>query len=91
MGGSLGHGSPLDVLSALSNTLPPGLPAQITMLQIDDSGLKLEGEADSFTAVDQLKRSLERNGEFGQVQLDHAAASSDAGKVEFHLSATLAD
>ena len=55
------------------------------------SGMKLEGEADSFTAVDQLKRSLERNGEFGQIQLDHAAAGSDAGKVEFHLSATLAD
>ncbi len=89
MGGSLGHGSPLDVLGALSRALPPGLPVQVDMLQIDDSGMKLEGEADSFTAVDQVKRALERNGDFGQVQLDHAAAGSDAGKVDFHLSATL--
>jgi hypothetical protein len=51
--------------------------------------MKLEGEADSFTTVDQVKRALERNDDFGQVQLDHAAASSEPGKVDFHLSATL--
>jgi hypothetical protein len=59
------------------------------MIQIDDSGMKLEGEADSFTTVDQVKRALERHGDFGQVQLDHAAASSEPGKVDFHVSATL--
>jgi len=89
MGGSLGHGSPLDVLEALSRALPPGLPAEIQMIQIDEAGMKLEGEADSFTTVDQLKRALERDSDFGQVQLDHAAASSEPGKVDFHLSATL--
>ncbi len=89
MGGSVGHGSPLDVLEALSRALPPGMPAEVQMLQIDDAGMKLEGEADSFTTVDQVKRALERNGDFGQVQLDHAAASSEPGKVDFHLSATL--
>jgi Fimbrial assembly protein (PilN) len=89
MGGSAGHDSPLDVLDALSRALPPGLPAEVQLLQIDDSGMKLEGEADSFTTVDQVKRALERHGEFGQVQLDHAAASSEPGKVDFNLSATL--
>jgi Fimbrial assembly protein (PilN)/Type II secretion system (T2SS), protein L len=89
MGGNVGHGSPLDVLEALSRVLPPGMPAEVQMIQIDDSGMKLEGEADSFTTVDQVKRALERDGSFGQVQLDHAAASSEPGKVDFHLSATL--
>ena len=89
MGGSVGHGSPLDVLEALSRVLPPGMPAEVEMLQIDDGGMKVEGQADSFTTVDQVKRALERNGDFGLVQLDHAAASSDPGKVDFHLSATL--
>jgi hypothetical protein len=89
MGGSLGHGSPLDVLETLSRALPPGMPAEVETLQIDDSGTKLEGKADSFTTVDQVKRALERHGDFGQVQLDHAAASSEPGKVDFHLSATL--
>jgi hypothetical protein len=89
MGGGAGHGSPLDVMEALSRVLPAGLPAEVQMIQIDDAGMKLEGQADSFTTVDQVRRALERNGDFGQVQLDHAAASSDAGKVDFHLSATL--
>jgi Tfp pilus assembly PilM family ATPase len=89
MGGSAARGSPLDVLDALSRALPRGLPAEVQMLQIDDSGMKLEGQADSFTTVDQVKRALERHGDFGQVQLDHAAASSEPGKVDFHLSATL--
>ena len=89
MGGSVGRGSPLDVLEALSLALPVGTPAEFQMIQIDDTGIKLEGEADSFTTVDQVKRALERNEDFGQVQLDHAAASSEPGKVDFHLSATL--
>jgi Tfp pilus assembly PilM family ATPase len=89
MGGSVGHGSPLDILEALSRVLPPGMPAEVQMIQIDDSGMKLEGQADSFATVDQVKRALERDGSFGQVQLDHASASSEAGKVDFHLSATL--
>jgi Fimbrial assembly protein (PilN) len=89
MGGSIGHGSPLEVLETLSRALPPGMPAEVQMIQIDDSGMKLEGQADSFTTVDQVKRALEHDGSFGQVQLDHAAASSEPGKVDFHLSATL--
>jgi hypothetical protein len=89
MGGSAVHGSPLDVLEALSRALPAGLPAEVQMIQINEAGMKLEGEADSFATVDQVKRALERHGDFGQVQLDHAAASSEPGKVDFHLSATL--
>jgi Tfp pilus assembly protein PilN len=79
----------LDVLESLSKVLPPGMSAEVEMIQIDNDGLKVEGQADSFTTVDQLKRALEHDGTFGQVQLDHAAASSDPGKVDFHLSATL--
>jgi Type II secretion system (T2SS), protein L/Fimbrial assembly protein (PilN) len=89
MGGNPGHGSPLDVLEAVSRALPPGLPAEVQTLQIDATGMKLDGEADSFTTVDQVKRALEHQGDFGQVQLDHAAANSEAGKVDFHLSATI--
>jgi hypothetical protein len=88
MGGSFGHDTPLDVLEALSRALPPGLPAEVQMIRIDDAGMKLDGEADSFTTVDQVKNALERQGDFGQVQLDHAA-NSEEGKVDFHLSATL--
>lgn len=89
MGGNLGHGSPLDVLLALSRAIPPAVPVQVSDLLIDDSGLKIEGTADSFATVDQVKKALERNQEFDQIQVEHATAGSDPGKIEFRLSASL--
>jgi general secretion pathway protein L len=89
MGGSLSHGSPLDVLLALSRAIPPGLPAQVNTLQIDDSGIKLDGDADSLATVDLVKRALQNNGTFGEISIDHAGAGSDPSKVEFRMSATL--
>ncbi|MGH8012332.1 MAG: type II secretion system protein GspL [Candidatus Binataceae bacterium] len=91
MGGNLGHGSPLDVLLALSRAIPPGLPVELSDIQINDSGVKMEGTADSFASVDILKKALERSPAFGQINLDHAAAGADATKVDFHFSATLKD
>jgi general secretion pathway protein L len=89
MGGNLGHGSPLDVLLALSGAIPAGVPMQIDDLVVDDSGLKIEGTADSFATVDQVKKALERTPAFGQIQVEHATAGSDPGKIDFRLNATL--
>lgn len=89
MGGNLGHGSPLDALLALSRAIPPGVPVQVGDLLIDDSGLKIEGTADSFATVDQVKKALERTPEFEQIQVEHATAGSDPGKIEFRVSAAL--
>lgn len=91
LGGSLGHGSPLNVMLVLSRAIPPGLAVQVDTLLVDDSGVKLEGRADSFATVDQVKKALERGSNFGAIQVDHAAAGSDPSKVEFRLSAALKD
>jgi hypothetical protein len=89
MGGSLSHGSPLDVLLALSRAIPPGLPARVTSLEIDDTGVKFEGEADSLATVDMVKHALETNGTFSAVSIEQAGAGSDPGKIEFRMSAGL--
>jgi general secretion pathway protein L len=89
MGGNLGHGSPLDVLLALSRAIPPGLPMQVNDLVVDDSGLKIEGTADSFATVDQAKKALERTPAFGEIEVEHAGAGSDPGKIDFQLKATM--
>ena len=91
MGGNLGYGSPLDVMLAISRAIPPGLPAQVTSLSIDDSGVKIEGTADSFATVDLVQKALERYGSFGAIEVEHAAAASDPGKVEFRLNTSLKD
>jgi Type II secretion system (T2SS), protein L/Fimbrial assembly protein (PilN) len=91
MGVSLGHGSPLDVLLALSRAIPPGLPVEVDDLQVNDAGLTLDGTADSFATVDLMKKDLERSLQFGTIKLEHAAAGTDASKVDFRLSASLGD
>jgi type IV pilus assembly PilN-like protein len=87
MGGNLGHGSPLDLLLALSQAVPPGIPMQVYDMQIDDSGMKVQGTADSYGAVDQVKKALEQSSQFEGIQVDHAAASSSGGKIDFRISA----
>ena len=91
LGGNLGHGSPLDVLLQISRAIPPSVAVQTSSLQVDDSGLKLDGSADSFATVDQIKRALERSGNFGTIEVEHAGAGADTSKVEFRLSADLKD
>jgi hypothetical protein len=89
LGGSLGHGSPLDVMLALSRSIPQAIPIQADTLEVDENGVKLAGSADSFATIDQIKRALERGGAFSAIQVEHAGSGSDSNKVEFRLSAQL--
>ena len=91
VGGNLGHGSPLDLLLALSQAVPPGIPMQVNDMLIDDSGMKIEGTADSYGAVDQVKKALEQSPQFQDIQVDHAAAASSQGKIDFRISAGARD
>jgi general secretion pathway protein L len=91
LGGNLGHGSPLDLLLQVSRAIPVNVPIQAASLQIDETGVKIEGSVDSFATVDHIKRSLERDGAFGSIQVEHAGAGTDSSKVEFRLNAQLKD
>jgi type II secretory pathway component PulL len=88
LGTNPGQTSPLDVLLAVSQALPPGLSVEITDLSYDDTGLRLTGQAASFAAVDQAKMALMRSGRFANVEAA-GKASSDGGKVDFRLTATV--
>jgi general secretion pathway protein L len=89
LGVNLDQGSPLDILLEISRAIPPSVVVQTNSLLVDDTGVKLDGFADSFATVDQIKRALERSGGFGPIQVEHAGAGADTSKVEFRLSASL--
>ena len=91
LGLNLGHGSPLDVLLEVSRDIPPAVPIQANTVLIDENGLKLEGSADSFATVDQIKRLLQRSGRFNTIEVEHAGAGNDTSKIEFRLSAEFKD
>ncbi len=90
MGGS-SRSSPLDILLAASQSMPPTLSVDIDDLQIDETGLKVSGTADSFGSIDRLKKALGTNDTFGEIEVADAKAGSDPNKVDFHLTATLRD
>jgi len=90
MGGA-SQGSPLDILLAVSQSIPPPLSVDIDDMLIDEAGLKISGTADSFGTIDRLKKALGTNDTFGEIQVADAKAGSDPSKVEFHLTATLRD
>jgi type II secretion system protein L len=91
LGLNLGHGSPLDVLREVSRDIPQAVPIQANTVLIDENGLKLEGSADSFATVDQIKRLLQRSGRFNTIEVEHAGAGNDTSKIEFRLSAEFKD
>lgn len=89
MGGNLGHGSPLDVLLALSQAVPPRVPMQVNDLVVDFNTLKIQGTAESFASVDQVKKALERSPLFANVSVEHASAGSDPSKIDFEIDTAL--
>jgi len=90
MGGA-SRTSPLDILMAVSQSIPPRLSVDIDDMLIDENGVKITGVADSFNTVDRLKKALGTNDTFGEIQVADAKAGADPSKVEFHLTATLRD
>ncbi|HVN88687.1 MAG TPA: type II secretion system protein GspL [Candidatus Binataceae bacterium] len=89
LGGNLGHGSPLDVMVELSRAIPANVPIQASSVEIDENGVRIDGSVDSFATVENIKRSLERDGTFSAISVEHAGAGSDSSKVEFRLTAQL--
>ncbi len=92
IGGNMTH-SPLDTLVAVSRALPPRFPVQMADVTIDSQGLRVTGQADSFSTVDQAKRALDQSGFFGAIEVAHAKAGSgsDASKVDFRMDANFKD
>ncbi|MGB6553692.1 MAG: type II secretion system protein GspL [Candidatus Binataceae bacterium] len=91
IGGNVARNSPLETLRAVSDAIPRRLPVQLEDVQIDETGLRLTGLADSFTSVDEVKHALDLGGNFGAIEVTHARAGDDASKVEFRMSADFKD
>jgi hypothetical protein len=90
IGGNTGKDSPLDALLAVSHDVPRRFPAEMQDVNIDGTGLRLSGEADSFGTVDQMKKSLQQDNYFGNIEVSHAKAATN-GKVDFQIEAKFKD
>jgi type II secretory pathway component PulL len=91
LGGGLGRDSALNALTVVSRALPSRFPVEMEDFQVDASGLRVTGQADSFATVDQVKRALDQTGYFGTIEVTHAKTGNENDKVEFRLSAGFKD
>jgi hypothetical protein len=91
MGGGGARSSPLDVLYALSQAVPARLPVEFSDVQIDSSGVKIDGEAESFGTIDQVKKALSESSFFNDIEVNDAKVTGNSGKVDFHLSANMGE
>ncbi|HUA34281.1 MAG TPA: type II secretion system protein GspL [Candidatus Binataceae bacterium] len=91
IGGNLAHHSPLETLAVVSRALPARFPVEIEDYQLDENGVHMSGQADSYTTVDQAKRALDMSDYFGAIEVSHAKAGTDASKVDFKIDATFKD
>ena len=90
IGGNSGKDSPLEALLAVSRDVPKRFPLEMQDIVVDENGLRLSGEADSFSTVDQMKKSLQQDDYFGTIEVTHTKAGND-GKVEFQVEARFKD
>jgi general secretion pathway protein L len=84
-GAGPGSGSPLEILRELSLMVDPAMKVRVTELIVDPDTVEVNGEADSFDTVNQLKARLDRSARFKDVQLKAARASSLENVIEFKL------
>jgi general secretion pathway protein L len=82
-GAGPGGGSPLEILRDLSLMVDPATKVRVTELIVDPETVEVNGEADSFDTVNQLKARLDRSARFKDVQLKAAKASSLENVIEF--------
>jgi hypothetical protein len=90
IGGNTGKDSPLDALLAVSRDVPKRFPIEMEDISIDENGVRLSGEADSFGTVDQMKQVLQKDAYFGSIEVSHTKAATN-GKIEFQVEAKFKD
>jgi type II secretion system protein L len=82
-----GGAGTLSLLRELSTRVPPALRLDLDELVIEPDGLGIHGRAESFDAVDALRRGLAASPLFHDVRADETRTTVDGRQVEFRLRA----
>src|SRR5438094_808694 len=82
-----GESGPLEVLRELSARVPPPLRLDLDELAVERDGILLHGRAESFDAVDALRRALAASPLLADVTADETRTTVDGRRVEFRLRA----
>lgn len=81
------HGGTLALLRELSTRVPDTLRPDLDELAVEPEEITLHGRADSFDAVDTLRRALAASPLLGDVTTEETRTTVDGRRVEFRLRA----
>ncbi len=76
--------STLELLRALSLSIPSSIGVEVTNMRLNEDLIQLEGETNSFETVEKLLKQLSSSGYFREVRVNKA--DSLHGKVRFRLN-----
>lgn len=83
--------SALGVLDAVSRAIPSSLTIDVLEFSVEGNRLRMEAEAESFDAIDQIKAHLASLPGFTEVRVSDAKASARENRVKFRVGVTLAE
>jgi len=81
----------LGVLNAASEAIPASLTVDVLEFSVEGTRVRMEAEAASFDAIDQIRDQLQTRPEFTEVRISDAKASAKEGRVKFRVALTLKD
>jgi type II secretion system protein L len=81
----------LGVLNAASEAIPQSLTIDVLEFAVEGNRVRIEAEAASFDAIDQIRDQLQARPEFSEVRVSDAKASAKEGRVKFRVALTVKD
>jgi type II secretion system protein L len=78
----------LGVLDAASEAIPKELTIDVIEFSVEGNRVRMDAEAASFDAIDQIRDQLQARPEFSDVRVSDAHAGAQPGQVKFRVSLT---
>ncbi len=76
----------LEILAEISSLVPSSLQVRVVRLTADQNDIRLRGTTDNYSAVESIRKGLERSPLFSRVDFSSATQSRQSGAIDFELA-----
>ena len=83
------HLRSIDILNAISQSIPASITVDVTRMVISDETVLISGNTDTFNSVEELKRKLEQVDFFKKVTISSTSKDRTGKSIRFQLNVEL--
>ncbi len=76
----------MEILAEISSLVPSSLQVRVVRLTADQNDIRLRGTTDNYSAVEAIRKELERSQLFARVDFSSATQSRQSGAIDFELA-----